>query len=89
MWINLLLSDLYGKKSMLYSDCSLPRVESLSSTRIGNVKLAKAKKKVMLHDITNTGCKLFNQLPVEMKKEMSFQTFKLNVKSCLIERMAS
>jgi hypothetical protein len=77
------------KKSYICKDGSLPNVEKLKSTRSCDLMTWRAKKKVMIDDITHTGCKLFNQLPASIKSERNFYAFKNLLKKYLLERNSS
>lgn len=77
------------KKSILTDDGSLPLIKRLGSTRKYNLILEKAKKKIMIKDITHTGIKLFNQLPEDIKRENNLNVFKRKAKDLLLSRNAS
>lgn len=77
------------KKSYNCKDESLPKVEKLKSKRSNDLMTVRARKKVMIDDITHTGSKLFNQLPASIKTERNFYAFKSQLKKYLLDRNSS
>ena len=77
------------KKSLDTKDGSLPALEKLGTSRKFNLKLARARKKSHERDITHIGCKLFNQLPEDIKTVTNINVFKSKVKLFLLSRIDS
>ncbi|KAG5666272.1 hypothetical protein PVAND_017607 [Polypedilum vanderplanki] len=49
------------------TDGSLPTINKSHSTRTSNVNLTSAKSKLLKHDVVNSGCALYNQIPLKLK----------------------
>lgn len=77
------------KKCVLCKDESLPCINRARSTRRKDLILSIAKKKVMSDDITNIGCKLFNELPADIKSENNLLLFKLQLRKFILSRNVS
>ena len=77
------------KKSVLCNDDSLPSINRARSTRRSDLILSIARKKVMSDDISNIGCKLFNELPTDIKSENNFFLFKVLLKKFIVSRNVS
>lgn len=78
-----------AKKSLLSKDNFLPPVQKMRSQRTLDLKLAPAKKKTLKDDITHTGVKLYNQLPIALKQESNLDTFKSELKQFILSRSDS
>jgi hypothetical protein len=77
------------KKSLLCKDDSLPLIKKARSTRRMDLIPYNAKRKVMSDDITNIGCKLYNELPMDIKTENNFFLYKVMLKQFLLSRNES
>jgi hypothetical protein len=55
-------------KCIKQTDESLPAIRVLKSRRSISLELAHAKKKILKDDISHTGVKLFNKLPIEIRR---------------------
>lgn len=77
------------KKSVLCKDESLPTINCARSTRRKDLILCNAKKKVLSDDISHTGCKLYNELPTDIKSERNFFLYKVKLKKFIIRRNES
>lgn len=77
------------RKCVVSKDGSLPSIKRLRSRRKSDLILEPAKKKVYKDDLCHTGCKLYNQLPDDIKAENIFFLFKKDVKRFLLSRNES
>lgn len=77
------------KKCLKSKDGSLPSIARLKSQRRKDLVIASAKKKALKDDIIHAGCKLYNNLPTEIKNENNFYLFKNDVKKFLLSRNES
>ncbi|KAL7037904.1 hypothetical protein ACKWTF_009394 [Chironomus riparius] len=77
------------KKCVISFDGSLPRINRLRSLRKNDLMLVSAKKKVLINDLTHAGCKLFYQLPNEIKAKNVLFIFKKDVRQFLLTRNES
>jgi len=77
------------RKCVTTNDGSLPKISRLRSLRKKELMLTTAKKRALIDDITHSGCKLYNQLPTEIKAENNFFLFKKDVKQFLLSRNES
>ena len=78
------------KKSLVCTDDSLPVIRKLRSMRQYNLALSSGNnKKVKVNDITHIGCRLFNELPNDVKKENNIVLFKNQLKKFIIEKNKS
>ena len=59
------------------------------SVRTKDLNLSSARKKVMLDDITYMGCKLYNELPIEIKSERNMFSYKVMLKKFILSRNGS
>jgi hypothetical protein len=77
------------KKSLLSKDDSLPSIKRLKSQRSTDLQIGKARRKIMADDITHSGVKLFNQLPVHINMEPNFSLYKQYLKLFILSRNES
>lgn len=77
------------KKSLDSNGTYLPFIKRLKSTRVRNVSLPIARKKVLRNDVSHDGSKLFNQLPAEIKSELNLIVFKKKLKDFILSRNES
>jgi hypothetical protein len=70
-------------KCIKCTDHSLPAIRVLKSRRSISLELAHAKKKILKDDITHSGVKLFNKLPIEIRKLYLDGSFHVEVKKHL------
>jgi exonuclease III len=77
------------RKCITCKDESLPLIQRARSTRRSDVILCNAKKKILADDITHVGCKLYNDLPIDIKSEKNIFLFKVKLKKFLLSRNES
>lgn len=77
------------KKSLFCTDSSLPVIRKLRSSRQYNLALSMANKKVKVNDITHIGCRLFNELPNDIKRESNLFLYKAQLKKFILSRNKS
>jgi retron-type reverse transcriptase len=77
-------------KCIKSDDLSLPPVTRLRNiARNKNLVLPKVSKKDLRRDITHSGCKLYNQLPNDIKDTSCFKEFKVKVRKFILLRTES
>ncbi|KAG5666625.1 hypothetical protein PVAND_014641 [Polypedilum vanderplanki] len=78
------------KKAVETKDDSLPRITRFrESARNRNLYITPGRKRELRSDITHVGCKLFNQLPENIKSIHELSRFKKEVKSYLLQHTES
>ena len=70
-------------------DNSLPYIQQARSVRKKDLIICKASKKVLSDDLTHVGCKLYNELPMEIKSEKNMFLYKQMLKKFVVSRNCS